>query len=129
MLAVDTNIIIRYVVEDDPRQAKQARTLIDGQHVFIPTSVILETEWVLRSMYAFDRAAIAETIRTLAGQPTVTLEHPVAVHTALHWADQGVEFADALHLAASQHCEAFASFDRELGKTAKRAGAIEVRAP
>jgi predicted nucleic-acid-binding protein len=127
MLAVDTNVVVRYVVGDDVRQAERARGLIDGESVFIPTSVVLETEWVLRSIYNFGVAEIVRAIRTLAGQPTVTLEHPALVQTALGWAEAGIEFADALHMAASGRCAAFVSFDQDLAKIAKRVGALEVQ--
>jgi predicted nucleic-acid-binding protein len=129
MLAVDTNVLVRYIVADDARQAERARTVIDGEDVFIPTSVILEVEWVLRSTYGFAFAAVADAVRTIAGQPTVTLEAPLVVQTALGWSEAGVDFADALHMAASQHCEAFVSFDRDLIKSGKRARTLEVREP
>ncbi len=48
MLAIDTNVIVRYLVADDREQARRARELIDGGRVFIATTVLLETEWVLR---------------------------------------------------------------------------------
>ena len=129
MLAVDTNVVVRYVVGDDPRQAEQARALVDGEDVFISTSVVLETEWVLRKVYGYAFPVIAKALRTLAGQPTVTLEHALVVRTALAWADAGIEFADALHMAASRHCSAFVSFDRDLAKIAKSVADIPVRAP
>lgn len=129
MLAVDTNIVVRYVVEDDPRQAEKARALIDGEDIFVPTSVVLETEWVLRTVYGFAFPAIARALRTLAGQPSVTLEQALVVRTALAWAEAGVDFADALHMAASRHCTSFVSFDRDLAKIANRVADIPVRAP
>jgi predicted nucleic acid-binding protein len=129
MLAVDTNIIVRYVVGDDACQASQARALIDGEDVFIPMSVVLETEWVMRSVYGFAIAEIARALRTLAGQPTVTFEQPLIVSTALGWAEQGLDLADALHLAAARECAAFVSFDADLAKAAKRVGALAVRRP
>jgi predicted nucleic-acid-binding protein len=129
MLAVDTNVVVRYVVGDDRRQAEQARAVIDGEAVFIPLSVILETEWVLRSAYGYPFQRIAAALTTLAGQPSVTLEQPLVVRTAIGLAEHGIDFADALHLAASQHCAAFVSFDRDLAKAAKNAGAMNVRQP
>jgi predicted nucleic-acid-binding protein len=129
MLAIDTNVVVRYLAADDPAQSKSARKLIDDETVFIPLSVLLETEWVLRSVYAFDRSSIAAAVRTLAGQPTVTLENPGAVRQALGWFEQGMDLADALHIAASQACDAFISFDTELTKIAKRLDVLTVRRP
>lgn len=129
MLAVDTNVVVRYIVADDAAQAAKARAAIDGGAVFIPVSVLLETEWVLRSLYKLSMAEIAAAIRTLAGQPTVSLDQPLLVRVALEWAEAGVDLADALHIAASRHCQAFLSFDADLAKSAKRAGLLEVRRP
>lgn len=129
MLAVDTNVVVRYVTGDEPRQAAKARALVDGGMVFVPASVVLEAEWVLRAVYGFDGKDVARALRTLAGQPTVSFEQPLIIRTALDWSESGMDFADALHLAAAHQCEAFVSFDRELAKQAKRLGATPVRAP
>ena len=129
MHAVDTNIVVRYVTGDDPRQSPRAKALIDGGPIFVPTTVILETEWVLRTLYRLSAAEITAAIRTLAGQPTVTLEQPMLVRTALEWSESGVDLADALHLASSHHCESFASFDRSLAKAAKRVTDLPITEP
>ena len=57
MLAIDTNVIVRYLTADHPEQASRARALVDGAAVFVPVTVILESEWVLRSAYGFASAA------------------------------------------------------------------------
>lgn len=129
MLAVDTNVIVRYLTKDDARQAARAAKAIDGSEVFIPATVILEVEWVLRSLYRQSRGDISAGVRTLLGQPTVTTETPAALAAALDWFDSGMDLADALHLAASRHCSAMISFDADLAKTAKKLGAAEVRRP
>ena len=56
MLAIDTNVIVRYLTGDHPQQARKARTLIESEHVFVCTTVLLETEWVLRSVYGLTRS-------------------------------------------------------------------------
>ena len=58
MLAVDTNLIVRYLTGDHPAQSAKARAVIEGEDVFISTTVLLETEWVLRSVYSFDAARV-----------------------------------------------------------------------
>ena len=50
MLAIDTNVVVRYLTDDHPGQSPRARGLIDGQAVFVAVTVILEVEWVLRSV-------------------------------------------------------------------------------
>jgi predicted nucleic-acid-binding protein len=128
MLAADANVLVRYLTGDDPRQTARAKALIQRGEIFVPTTVLLETEWVLRKGYKFDTTRIVQALRTLAGEPSITLEQPLAASTAMDWAEQGLDFADALHLAASAHCEGFASFDRQLAKRAGITGQ-QVRAP
>jgi len=55
VIAVDTNIIIRFLVNDDPKQFKKAYSIFNTKEIFIPDTVILETEWVLRYAYEFSR--------------------------------------------------------------------------
>jgi len=128
MLAVDTNLIVRYLVGDDPVQAVQARKVIDRNDVFISSTVMLETEWVLRSAYGFRARQCVEAMQRLAGLSNVTLDDPTAVAKALDWAGQGIDFADALHLAKGADCEALVTFDRDLIKAAERLG-LKARTP
>ncbi len=129
MLAIDTNLIIRYLVGDDPGQAARARKLIDSNDVFVCTTVLLETEWVLRSVYGFSAAQCAKALTDFAGLPHTTLEDTAAAAKALGWMRQGVDFADALHLAKAEGCDAFVSFDQDLAKAANALGGIKVQVP
>jgi predicted nucleic-acid-binding protein len=129
MFAIDTNVVVRYLTADDPRQAQRARTIIEAQDVFVPTTVLLETEWVLRSAYGHDRAAVFAALRNFAGLPHVVLEDSQRAVRALDWADQGMDFADALHLSAAEDCDAFLTFDKRMGRAAVAAGASTVREP
>src|SRR3954451_23354658 len=113
MLAIDTNVIVRYLVADDPAQAARARRLIDGHDVFVCTTVLLQTEWVLRSVYGFSVAQCARALSDFAGLPRASLEHAGAAAKALSWMRQGMDFADGLHLAIAEGCEAFISFDQD----------------
>lgn len=129
MRAIDTNVIVRFLTADDPKQAQAARKVIEVGEIFIGTTVTLETEWVLRAGYRFSSPEIAAALRGLGGLAGVTLEEPAAVAQALDWMGEGMDFADALHLARSGHCSAFVTFDRKLAKSAKGLGAIPVEAP
>jgi predicted nucleic-acid-binding protein len=129
MLAIDTNLVVRYLVDDDPGQAARARTLIDANDVFVCTTVLLETEWVLRGVYGFPSRQCAKALADFAGLPRVILEDPASVAKALGWMQRGVDFADGLHLAKSEGCDAFISFDRDFAKAANALGGIKVRAP
>ncbi|WP_225768056.1 type II toxin-antitoxin system VapC family toxin [Inquilinus sp. Marseille-Q2685] len=127
MLAIDTNLIVRYLTGDHPGQSARARKLIDGQPVFAPVTVMLEVEWVLRSAYGYRPVDVVRALRAFAGLPTVTVEDGAIVAAALDLAEKGMDFADALHLGRSAHCEGFATFDRKFVKAAKAAGCQGIR--
>ena len=129
MLAIDTNLIVRYLTGDHPGQSAQAKALIDSEDVFVCTTVLLETEWVLRSVYDYTAPQLARALRAFAGLPHVTIEDTSQAAQALDWMDAGMDFADALHLAKAQGCDAFESFDQRFARVANRLGAIKVRAP
>lgn len=129
MLAIDTNLIVRYLVADDPGQAARARKLIDGDDTYVCVTVMLETGWVLRSAYGFSAAQCAKALTEFAGLSRVTVEDAAAVAKALGWMRQGVDFADGLHLAKAEGCDAFISFDQDFAKAANALGGIKVRAP
>lgn len=127
MLAIDANIVVRYLTGDHPRQSHRARERIDGEAVFASVTVMLEVEWVLRSTYGYAPAQVVRALRAFAGLPTVTVEAGAMLAAALELAEQGMDFADALHLTRSTHCKGFVSFDRRFLKVAKAAGFDAVR--
>jgi predicted nucleic acid-binding protein len=120
MLAIDTNLIVRYLTGDQPQQSRKAKALIDSELVFVCKTVLLETEWVLRSVFGFTPTEIAKALTGLAGLPSVTLEDAAIVATALNWMAGGMDFADAIHLASAQASDAFVTFDRRLAKKARK---------
>lgn len=127
MLAVDTNIVVRIITGDDPRQAARARDIVDKNDVFVPTTVLLESEWVLRTGYRFKGEQLAAALSAFCGLPHVNLESADRIRKAIDWARQGMDFADALHLAAAEDCDAFVTFDEAFAETAKRLGGTRVR--
>ena len=122
MLAADTNVVVRFLTHDDPRQTRRAVALFRSQEVWLAKTVLLETEWVLRNLYGFSASAVAGALRALGGMPNVHVESPGEVAEALDWANRGLDFADALHLASSQSTQEFVSFDERFVKRARRAG-------
>jgi predicted nucleic-acid-binding protein len=129
VLAVDTNVIVRYLTRDDAEQFAKASALISREDVYVCTTVLLETEWVLRRGYRFSRERVITALGAFAGLPRVTLEDPASTAKALDWTRRGMDFADALHLAKVQGCEAFVSFDQRLAAAANVMSEVKVRAP
>ena len=69
MRAIDTNVVVRYLTGDDPVQAPKARAAVDAGPVFASTTALLESEWVLRSVYGFSAIEVAQALRDFAGLP------------------------------------------------------------
>src|SRR5580693_1482337 len=127
MLAVDTNVIVRYLTGDDAEQFAKASALIQGEDVYVCSTVLLETEWVLRRGYRFSRDRISAALTAFAGLPRVTLEDAALAAKALEWMRSGLDFADALHLAKAAGCEAFVSFDHRFAAVANALSEVKVR--
>lgn len=123
MIAIDTNVLVRYLTGDHPDQSARARALIDGQAVFVPVTVMLEAAWVLRSAYGFGAVEVLGALRAFGGLPNVAIDQERAVVAALDLAEDGMDFADALHLACAAQCAGFVTFDRRFIAAAERAGA------
>lgn len=129
MIAIDTNIIVRLLVNDDTAQYKKAHNLFSKHEIFIADTVILEAEWVLRFAYNFNVNQIANAFTKIFGLPNVHINHPSLVAQAITWHIQGLDFADAFHLTNSQQCKTFFTFDKKMIKTAKNIDSCEVLTP
>jgi predicted nucleic-acid-binding protein len=105
MPALDTNILVRYVVEDDAAQLAAAKRLIrrcvgEGLALFVPVTVILEFEWVLRSNFAFPKNDVLLTLSSLFSAAELSFESERALEVALQLFRKGsADFADCLHIA------------------------------
>jgi predicted nucleic acid-binding protein len=121
MLAVDTNVVVRFLVDDDPAQHKRAVALFRSHTIWLPKTVLLETEWVLRSAFGLAVEDIAQAFQGLTHLPGVRCEDPHSIQLAIEALSAGMDFADALHLATSQQAdEGFASFDARFVKRARK---------
>jgi predicted nucleic-acid-binding protein len=129
MHGVDTSIIVRYLTRDDPAQAAKARAVIGQKPVFVSRTVLLEAEWVLRGVYDLPSERIIPALRALAGLPGVSVEDAGLVAKAMNWAEAGIDFADALHLAAAAGCEHFLTFDKRFARYGTRLSGFPITAP
>lgn len=126
MRAVDTNVLVRALVQDDPAQGRRAQAYLSDHPVYVPVTVMLELEWVLRSRYGFAPKAIADAMEKLAILENAVVGEQAAVVAAARKMRQGWDFADALHHALAAGCDDFATFDTNL---ARRAGRDALTAP
>jgi predicted nucleic-acid-binding protein len=121
MIALDTNMLVRALVDDHPEQVAVVRQLIAGDTMFISRTVLLETEWVLRVRYKITPPELLDFFRALLETDDTVIEAANEVRNALDWYAYGADFADALHLAA---CGAAVmhTFDRNFCAAARTAG-------
>lgn len=126
MLAVDTNLIVRLLTNDDTAQTRRAAELFAREQIYLSKTVLLESEWVLRFSYELPPNVILQALRKLVGLPNVVLEQQREVAEALDGFEQGLDFADGLHLAGSRRAGRFATFDRKLIKRAEKLTDIEL---
>lgn len=129
MLAIDTNLVVRYLTGDHPQQSAKAKAVINREEVFVSTTVMLETEWVLRSAYGFDAKRVCKALRDFGGLATVMFEDSGLVALALDRMEDGMDFADALHLGRAASCDAFLTFDQRFVRSARVMGLAKVRLP
>lgn len=113
MIAVDTNIVVRFLTKDDEIQFQKSLKLFQEQNIFIGDTVILEVEWVLRFAYRFTPEQICQAFRKLFGLPNTYISDVNAIAQVLEWHEIGLDFADAFHLVKSQHCSELYTFDQK----------------
>ena len=123
MTAVDTNVIVRYLVADDPGQAEAARSLLEqltpDNPGFICREVVIEAAWVLERSYRFTRTRIAEVLMDLTASDSLVVENADDVVAAAHrYRQGGVGFSDMMILAAAERVGAapLYTFDRRLAR-------------
>ena len=123
MNAVDTNVIVRYLVADHPEQAEAARALLDrftpDDPAFICREVVMEVAWVLERSYRFDRSRVAEVLMDLTASDTLVVERSDDVAAAAHLYRRGsVGFSDLMVLSAAARAGALPlhTFDRRLAR-------------
>lgn len=123
MRAVDTNVLVRYYLRDDAAQGRIAAHILSAGDVYVPKTVILELEWVLRYVAEQPAGKVNECMAHLLGLPGITIEDRDEIESALGHCRNGIDFADALHHAASEGCIEVLTFDdRGYARRATRLG-------
>ncbi len=118
MIAIDTNVLVRFVAKDDPVQAEISAGIIRDDDVFIPRTVFLEAEWVLRYVYKFKSDDILQAFKTVLGLRNIFTDDFHVLADAISFSEEGLDFADSMHLASSKSTGEFVTFDKSLVKKA-----------
>ena len=127
MTALDTNVLVRIITNDDRAQAPRAATFLrEQERVFISKTVLLELEWVLRSAYKIGPNAIISALHDVLSVFNVEIEDEAVVRQAIEWYEKGMDFADALHVASAGRKRKFATFDNRLRQKVRRLGLGEL---
>ena len=124
MIGLDTNVLVRYIMQDDPKQAKLATKLIeslkDESPGFISLVSIVELSWVLEAGFELSRRQIAEAFQNLMAVDAFKIERVSVVAGAIRaYAEGKADFADYLIERSSVHagCDRTMTFDREAAKS------------
>jgi len=129
VIALDTNVLARFYIDEAEVEAKkqhvQAKRVMARPALFVARTVLLELEWVLRGGYGYAREEVATVLQHLTALPNVTVENWEIVINALDVYRSGLDFADALHLAAARYagCEKLTTFDAKFAKVNAKLGA------
>ena len=126
MKALDTNVLVRFLVKDDAGQAQQVYNLFKQaenhqQRLFVPILVVLETIWVLQAVYGVDDQDILAVLNDLLLMPVLLFETQPVLHTFIGAATgNNFDLADLLiaHSARGLHCESVLTFDKKAAKFA-----------
>lgn len=120
MASADSNLLVRLLTNDDPEQAAAVLRLLDrldaeGETLFVPLTVSLEVEWVLRSCYGFSKASVIGGLSNLLDTRKLVFQDEAVLEQALAlYREHSADFAECLHVSATLRYqrEPFLSFDR-----------------
>lgn len=125
---LDTNIVVRLLVGDDPKQLARATALLEANACRVTAAVLMECEWVLRGFYKLDARTIALSLQEFLSIDDVSAEHPQQMQAIVEAYEAGLDFADAVHAYQRPEDEPLLSFDRQFVHRALKSGVRGVRA-
>jgi len=124
LIALDTNVLVRMLIEDDEKRAREVKKLIEsvekkGQQIIILNEVLIETVWVLESVYECTREEIYRFLETLMRTSIFIFSEPQVMRNAIYQFKKGGDFADLVIVmqALYHHAKKIFSFDKKLQKS------------
>jgi predicted nucleic-acid-binding protein len=124
VIGLDSNVLVRYVAQDEPRQAARATRLLESELTvempgFVSLVALAETTWVLESIYRADRPTLVRVVRGLLSASNIRVQDSEAVALAADDVEsKTADFADALvaRVARAHGCEHTVTFDRRAAR-------------
>ncbi len=127
--AVDTNLVVRWIIGDDPDQTDRA-TAVFEQETYISLTVLIETVWVLSGRrYGLNRTLVADLLDRIVRTRSVTIEHETSLPWAIDRYRAGADFAGMIHLIAAATADRFVTFDRRLATQAGEMPPLAIETP
>jgi predicted nucleic-acid-binding protein len=120
MIGIDTNIVLRYLLKDDPALSPRALEIIAGNDCFVSRAALTEVVYTLESYYRSSRADIGRALDALLSVQRVTVEDRAVTERALSWYKAGMDFGDAMIAASSHGSASVATFDRDFARLARK---------
>ena len=118
--AVDTNILVRILIAEPSEQGRTGEKLLASARLYVPTTVIVESEWVIRSVMKISKARICDMMRAMLQMPEFEMENPKAVEISVGAYAAGMDFADAMHVSCLGAGDRFFTFVRDLVRRAAK---------
>lgn len=122
MLTIDTNILLRYALNDNPKLSARAKSLIEGNSCYVPLLALAEMGFVLGSVYEASPTDIVAYAKRMMQQKNLRFEHESRVLQALAGVEAGVDWFDALLWAAAPAQHEFATLNKRFSSKATKLG-------
>lgn len=120
MIGIDTNIVLRYLLKDDPALSPRALDIIAGNDCFVSQAALTEVVYTLESYYRSSRADIGRALDALLSLQRVTVEDGAVTGRAVSWYKAGMDFGDAMIAASSHGVARVETFDRDFARLARK---------
>ena len=120
MIGIDTNIVLRYLLKDDPALSPRALEIISGNDCFVTRAALTEVVYTLESYYRSPRAEIGRALDALLSLQRVTIEDRAVSERAVSWYKEGMDFGDAMIAASSHGAVRVETFDRDFARLARK---------
>jgi predicted nucleic-acid-binding protein len=125
VIGLDTNVLVRYITQDDSKQSALASALIESLDEtspgFVTLVTVVELAWVLESVYSFSRMQFAQVMKTLLAVDAIKVDRTASVSSAVRrYTSSNADFSDCLieRLSIDAGCDKTMTFDKAAAKSA-----------